>query len=49
VLKFVQMKGITFLQGKIIAKRVKIHWKFFKIFIFRTSRPNSIKHSTNYS
>jgi hypothetical protein len=25
VLKFVQMKGITFLQGKIIAKRVKIH------------------------
>jgi hypothetical protein len=26
---------------------VKIHWNFLKIF-FRTSRPNSIKLSTNY-
>jgi hypothetical protein len=28
--------------------RVKIHWKFFKIFFFRTNRPNSIKRGTNY-
>ena len=31
------------------SKRVKIHWIFFlRIFIFRTSRPNSIKLGTNY-
>jgi hypothetical protein len=29
------------------SKRVKIHWKFLKIF-FRTSRPNWIKLRTNY-
>jgi hypothetical protein len=28
--------------------RVKMHWKFSKIFFFRTSRPKSIKLSTNY-
>jgi hypothetical protein len=28
-------------------ERIKIHWKFLKIF-FRTSRPNSIKLGTNY-
>jgi hypothetical protein len=30
------------------SKRVKIHRKFFKIFFFRTSKPNSIKLGTNY-
>jgi hypothetical protein len=30
------------------SKRVKIHWKFQKIFFSRTSRPNSIKLGTNY-
>jgi hypothetical protein len=30
------------------SKRVKIHWKFLKIFFSRTSRPNSIKLGTNY-
>jgi hypothetical protein len=29
------------------SKRVKIHWKFLKIFFSRTSRPNSIKLGTN--
>jgi hypothetical protein len=30
------------------SKRVKVHWKFLKIFFSRTSRPNSIKLGTNY-
>jgi hypothetical protein len=30
------------------SKRVKIHWKYLKIFFSRTSRPNSIKFGTNY-
>ena len=30
------------------SKRVKIHWKFLKIFFFRTNGPNSIKLGTNY-
>ena len=30
------------------SERVKIHWKFLKIFFFRTNRPNSIKLGTNY-
>jgi hypothetical protein len=30
------------------SRRVKIHWQFLKIFLFRTSRPNSIKLGTNY-
>ena len=29
-------------------KRVKIHWKFLKIFFFRTSRPISIKLGINH-
>jgi hypothetical protein len=29
------------------SKRVKIHWKFLKIFFSRTSRPNSIKLGTH--
>jgi hypothetical protein len=29
-------------------ERVKIHWKFSKVFFFRTSRPISIKLGTNY-
>jgi hypothetical protein len=29
-------------------KRVKIHWKFFKIFFSRTSRPISIKLGINH-
>jgi hypothetical protein len=28
--------------------RVKIHWKFLKIFFSNTSWPNSIKLGTNY-
>jgi hypothetical protein len=31
------------------SKRVKMHWKIFKIFFSRTRRPNSIKLGTNYS
>ena len=31
------------------SKRVKMHWKFLKIFFSRTSWPNSIKLVTNYS
>jgi hypothetical protein len=30
------------------SKRVKIHWKFLKIFFSRSSRPNSIKRGTHY-
>jgi hypothetical protein len=30
------------------SKRVKIHWKFLKIFSSRTSRPKSIKLDKNY-
>ena len=30
------------------SKRVKIHWKFLKIFFSRTSRPISIKLGTNH-
>jgi hypothetical protein len=30
------------------SKRVKVHRKHLKIFFSRTSRANSIKHSTNY-
>jgi hypothetical protein len=30
------------------SKRVKMHWKFLKIFFSRTSRPNSIKLNTHY-
>jgi hypothetical protein len=30
------------------SERVKMHWKFIRIFIFGTSRPKSIKLSTNY-
>jgi hypothetical protein len=30
------------------SERVKIHRKFFKIFLSRTSRPKSIKRGTNY-
>jgi hypothetical protein len=30
------------------SKRIKVHWKFFKIFFPRTSRPKSIKLITNY-
>jgi hypothetical protein len=30
------------------SESVKIHWKFFKIFFFKTSRPNTIKLGTNY-
>jgi hypothetical protein len=41
------MKVITLLQGEIIT-RVKIHWKFLKIFFSRTSRPISIKLGINY-
>ena len=30
------------------SKRVKIHWKFLKIFFSRTSRPNSTKLGTHH-
>jgi hypothetical protein len=30
------------------SERVKMHWKFWKIFFSRTSRPNWIKLGTNY-
>jgi hypothetical protein len=30
------------------SEKVKIHWKFLKIFFSWTSRPNSIKLGTNY-
>jgi hypothetical protein len=30
------------------SNRMKIHWKFFKIFFSRTSRPNSTKLGKNY-
>jgi hypothetical protein len=30
------------------SKRVKIHWKFLKIFFSRTRRPISIRLDTNY-
>jgi hypothetical protein len=30
------------------SKRVKIHWKFLKIFFFRTSKPISVKLGTNH-
>jgi hypothetical protein len=46
--KIVQMKGITLLQGEIIAKEKNYTEIFFKIFLSRTSRPISIKLGTNY-
>jgi hypothetical protein len=30
------------------SERIKIHWKFWKIFFSRTRGPKSIKLSTNY-
>jgi hypothetical protein len=42
------MKGNPLLQGEIIAKEQKLHWKFLKIFFSRTSRPISIKLCTNH-
>jgi hypothetical protein len=42
-------RGLPLSKGIYNSETVKIHWNFLKIFFSRTSCPNSIKLSTNYS